>query len=199
LDVIYTGGVDLVKFFKSPFIQNEVKRINGSTICRLIFFNGYEGFKRDECKIVFFNLDEVRNKKGNDAAEEAKAAAEKGQSGGQQRGGQQRGGLFSKVASKLEDTIEDVRVNTPLFNYFLEEAKMIDFGSSDSEPNDAGKGYPLISKSKIDELSPPKSNYLIISKIHLESSETKGGKIRKVKNTRKITSRKLKRTKRQKH
>ena len=39
--------------------------------------------------------------------------------------------------------------------------------------------YSLISKSKIDELSPPKSNYLIISKMHLTSSETKGGKIRK--------------------
>ena len=198
LDVIYTGGVDLVRFFKSPFIQNEVKRTKeGSTMCRLIFYNGYPDFKPVECKMVFFNLDDVRNKKGKDAEEEEKAAAEKGTSsiGGKPK---QKGGLFSKVSAKLEDTIEDVRVNDAVFNKFLEQAKMVDFDTFDSEPND-NTGFPVVQKSVIDELSPVKTRYFIISKMHLppisETALSKGGKRNKSgKNTKKILKRKVKGT-----
>lgn len=201
LDVIYTGAVDLVRFFKSPFTQNEVKRTEtGSSMCRLIFYNGYPDFKPAECKMVFFNLDDVRNKKGKDAEEEAKAASEKGSSGGKPR---QKGGLFSKVTEKLEDTIEDVRVNDAVFNKFLEEAKIVDFDTFDSEPNDSSKGFPVVQKSVIDELSPVKTRYFIISKMHLPSnSETplpKGGKRKRSgKNTKKILKRKSKGTRKHK-
>lgn len=59
LDIMYTKGVDIKKFFTSAVIAKEVLRINGDTICRLIMGES------PNYKVIFFNVNKSRLKPTN--------------------------------------------------------------------------------------------------------------------------------------
>jgi uncharacterized protein YbcI len=54
LDIRYLKAVKIMNFLKGVFIQKEVKRINGDTVCRLIC--GYN----NTYKVVFFDVEQAR-------------------------------------------------------------------------------------------------------------------------------------------
>ncbi|MBJ7298700.1 MAG: hypothetical protein JHC73_20935, partial [Dolichospermum sp.] len=99
LDIVFTKAVDVAKYSKGAFTEQEILRANGSSVCRIIM--GVNATPDFMYKAIFFNMDNIRKINKQDI--------------------KQQSSFFSRAASSLSFKIggpvaEDVRISKEVFS-----------------------------------------------------------------------------------